>query len=62
MQTRAILDNARELLAAAGLAFADVVSGRVFITAAGDFAAMNDAYRGAFAGMRRRRGRPSSPS
>ena len=46
-----ILDNARELLAAAGFSFADVVAARVFISAAGDFAAMNDVYREAFAGM-----------
>jgi 2-iminobutanoate/2-iminopropanoate deaminase len=50
-QTQAILDNARALLAAAGCSFADVVAARVFITAAGDFAAMNDVYRKAFAGM-----------
>jgi 2-iminobutanoate/2-iminopropanoate deaminase len=51
-QTQVILDNARELLAAAGFSFADVVASRVFITAGGDFAAMNDVYRQAFAGMR----------
>ncbi len=50
VQTRVVLDNARDLLAAAGMSMADVVSARVFITAAGDFAAMNDVYRGAFAG------------
>jgi 2-iminobutanoate/2-iminopropanoate deaminase len=49
-QTQVVLDNARELLAAAGFTFADVVSGRVFITHAGDFAAMNDVYREAFVG------------
>jgi len=49
-QTRVILDNARDLLAAAGWTFADVVSARVYITDAGDFAAMNAVYREAFAG------------
>ena len=52
VQTRAILENARAILAAADMTFADVVSARVFITAAGAFAAMNDAYREAFAGVR----------
>jgi 2-iminobutanoate/2-iminopropanoate deaminase len=50
-QTRVVLDNARDLLAAAGFSFADVVAARVFIAAAGDFWAMNDAYREAFAGV-----------
>ena len=52
VQTRAILDNARELLAAAGFSFADVVSARVFITSAEAFAAMNAVYKEAFAGTR----------
>jgi enamine deaminase RidA (YjgF/YER057c/UK114 family) len=52
VQTRAILDNARELLAAAGMTFADVVSARVYITSAEAFAAMNAVYREAFAGVR----------
>jgi 2-iminobutanoate/2-iminopropanoate deaminase len=51
VQTRAIFDNARELLAAAGLGFGDVVSGRVYIPKADDFPAMNDVYREAFAGL-----------
>ena len=51
VQTRVILDNARDLLAAAGFSFADVAAARVFISAAGDFAAMNDVYREAFAGV-----------
>ena len=50
VQTRVILDNARDLLAAAGFSFADVVAARVFIGAARDFAAMNDVYREAFTG------------
>lgn len=44
-QTRAALDNAGEILAAAGLTYRDVVSSRVFITEAADFAGMNAAYR-----------------
>lgn len=51
VQTRAVFDNARELLAAAGFGFADVVSARVYIPETRDFAAMNSAYRDAFAGM-----------
>ena len=51
VQTRVILDNARDLLAAAGFSFADMVAARVFISAAGEFAAMNDVYREAFAAM-----------
>jgi 2-iminobutanoate/2-iminopropanoate deaminase len=51
VQTRAIFDNARELLTAAGFGFGDVVSGRVYIPKADDFPAMNDVYREAFAGM-----------
>jgi enamine deaminase RidA (YjgF/YER057c/UK114 family) len=50
VQTRVILDNARDLLAAAGMTMADVVSSRVDITDPADFAAMNDVYRAAFAG------------
>jgi 2-iminobutanoate/2-iminopropanoate deaminase len=51
VQTRAIFDNAAELLAAAGFGFGDVVSGRVYIPQASDFPAMNDVYREAFAGV-----------
>lgn len=51
VQTRAVLDNARDLLAAGGFGFGDVVSARVYIPEPGDFAAMNDVYRGAFAGV-----------
>ena len=45
VQTRVILQNAQELLKTAGLTMADVVSARVFLTDAGDFAAMNAVYR-----------------
>jgi reactive intermediate/imine deaminase len=43
-QTRAVLENAREVLAAAGLTLRDVVSARVFLPDMADFAAMNDVY------------------
>ncbi len=52
VQTGVVLDNARELLEAGGFGFADVVSARVYIPEAGDFAAMNAVYREAFAGLR----------
>jgi reactive intermediate/imine deaminase len=45
VQTRTIMENAGELLAAAGLTFRDVVSAKVYLTRAGDFAAMNEVYR-----------------
>jgi 2-iminobutanoate/2-iminopropanoate deaminase len=44
VQTRTILDNAGELLRAAGLSFANIVSSRVYLPAASSFAGMNDAY------------------
>jgi 2-iminobutanoate/2-iminopropanoate deaminase len=44
-QTRVILDNAGELLQAAALSHAHIVSSRVYLPDAGSFAAMNDAYR-----------------
>jgi enamine deaminase RidA (YjgF/YER057c/UK114 family) len=47
-QTGAVLDNARELLAAGGFTLADVVSSRVYITSAGAFTQFNEAYRTAF--------------
>ncbi len=48
VQTRTVLDNARELLEAAGLSLAHVVSARVFLTDLADFDAMNRVYRAAF--------------
>ena len=48
VQTRAVLDNAAELLNAAGMAFTDIVSSRVYITSASGFAAMNETYGAAF--------------
>ncbi len=44
-QTRTILDNARQLLATAGLGLEHVVSSKVFISSAEHFTAMNDTYR-----------------
>ncbi len=44
-QTRQALQNAGEILQAAGMSFADAVSSRVFITDAAQFATMNAAYR-----------------
>jgi reactive intermediate/imine deaminase len=44
-QTRVVLDNAKELLDAAGLSLAHVVSARVFLTDLADFEAMNGVYR-----------------
>lgn len=49
VQTRAALDNARELLDAAGLSLAHVVSARIFLTDLADFDAMNRVYREYFA-------------
>jgi reactive intermediate/imine deaminase len=48
VQTRAVMDNATEILKAAGLSLAHVVSNRVYLTDAANFPAMNDAYRGYF--------------
>ncbi len=44
VQTRAILDNAGELLRAAGLSHANIVSSRVYLPAVSSFAGMNEAY------------------
>jgi enamine deaminase RidA (YjgF/YER057c/UK114 family) len=44
-QTRVVLDRAGEILEAAGMTYADVVSSRVFITDAALFEGMNAAYR-----------------
>lgn len=45
LQTRTILDNAGEILKAAGMTYPDVVSSRVFLTDARLFGEMNAAYR-----------------
>jgi 2-iminobutanoate/2-iminopropanoate deaminase len=44
-QTKAVMENAGQLLEAAGLSFANVVSNRVFLTDAANFPAMNAEYR-----------------
>ena len=44
VQTRTIMENARQLLAAAGMSFANIVSSRIYLTDAADFAAMNEVY------------------
>ncbi|HEV8133015.1 MAG TPA: RidA family protein [Acidobacteriota bacterium] len=48
MQTRTIMDNAGEILKAAGMSHADVVSSRVYITDVAHFQEMNGAYRSYF--------------
>ena len=45
VQTRAVMDNAAELLQAAGMSFANLVSTRVYLTSASNFAGMNEIYR-----------------
>lgn len=49
VQTKVVLDNAREVLAAAGMDSGDIVSSRVFITDPSAFPQMNAAYRPFFA-------------
>jgi 2-iminobutanoate/2-iminopropanoate deaminase len=49
-QTRAVMDNGNELLAAAGLSFDNVVTTRVYLTDAANFKGMNEAYREYFGG------------
>lgn len=48
VQTNAVIDNAKDLLEAAGLALSHVVSARVFLTDAADFDGMNRVYRERF--------------
>lgn len=50
-QTRTILDNGAEILAAAGMSYADVVSARVFLTDTASFLPMNAEYRTRFPKM-----------
>lgn len=45
VQTRAVLENAGELLSAAGMSFANVASARVYLTDASLFNGMNETYR-----------------
>jgi 2-iminobutanoate/2-iminopropanoate deaminase len=49
VQTKAVIENARDLLDAAGLALSHIVSARVFLTDLADFAEMNRVYREYFA-------------
>jgi 2-iminobutanoate/2-iminopropanoate deaminase len=49
VQTHAVLGNAKDLLEAAGLSLAHVVSARVFLPDLGDFDRMNRVYREYFA-------------
>ena len=44
-QTRRVIERTREALAAAGSSLGQVVAVTVYLKSAGDFAAMNDAYR-----------------
>jgi 2-iminobutanoate/2-iminopropanoate deaminase len=44
-QTKAVLDNAGELLRAAGMDHSNIVSGRVYLPNGADFQAMNATYR-----------------
>jgi 2-iminobutanoate/2-iminopropanoate deaminase len=47
-ETRVILENAGELLKAANLSHANIVSSRVYLTEVSSFGAMNEAYRAYF--------------
>ncbi|HJR61412.1 MAG TPA: Rid family hydrolase [Vicinamibacterales bacterium] len=48
VQTRAVMDNAGELLKAAGMTYANIVSARVYLPDASGFQQMNEVYRGYF--------------
>jgi 2-iminobutanoate/2-iminopropanoate deaminase len=43
-QTHAVMENAEEVLKAAGMSFASIVSSRVYLTDTAGFAGMNEAY------------------
>ena len=47
-QTKAVMENAGELLKAAGLDYSNIVSGRVFLPNTADFQQMNATYRSYF--------------
>ena len=47
-QTKAVMDNAGELLKAAGMDFSHIVSGRVYLPDAANFQGMNTVYRSYF--------------
>lgn len=48
VQTRAVMENAGQLLKAAGMDFSNVVSGRVYLPDTAGFQQMNEVYRGYF--------------
>jgi len=50
VQTRQVMANVAAVLAAAGLAFADIVKTTIFLTDMADFAAVNAAYGECFDG------------
>jgi reactive intermediate/imine deaminase len=52
VQTKAVMDNAGELLRAAGLDYANIVSARVFLPDTAAFQVMNETYRGYFTSTR----------
>ena len=45
-QAKQCLENLKSILDAAGLTFADIVKTTIFLTSMGDFAAVNEAYKG----------------
>ena len=45
-QAKQCLENLKSILDAAGLTFADVVKTTIFLTSMGDFAAVNEVYKG----------------
>ena len=45
-QAKQCLENLKSILDAAGLTFVDVVKTTIFLTSMGDFAAVNEAYKG----------------
>jgi 2-iminobutanoate/2-iminopropanoate deaminase len=51
VQTRAVMDNAAELLKAAGMDFSNIVSARVYLPDAAVFPQMNEVYRSYFKGI-----------
>ena len=48
VQSRAVMENARQLLEAGGMDFSNVVTGRVYLPDAADFQPMNEVYRSYF--------------
>jgi aminoacrylate peracid reductase len=50
-QTRTVMDNAGQLLRAAGMTFANVVSAKIYLPDTSVFQQMNEIYRGYFTGV-----------